>query len=408
MKEAENDVVVFGATSFVGQILCRYLLSRHGAGGEFRWAIAGRSEDKLEKLRRELGSGADHLPLLVADAADEGALKEMCATARVVVSTVGPYALYGSPLVKVCAETGTDYCDLTGEVQWISRMIEAHEGEARKTGARLVHCCGFDSLPSDLGVHFLQQQSLARFGKPCARVRLGVKVLRGGLSGGTAASLMNGVKESVRDPAVRRLMANPYAVCPDHGTHGVPQPSVTFAQYDRDERSWLGPFLMAAINTKIVHRSNGLGGGLYGPGFLYDEAMMTGKGFKGAVAAFAMGVGLMLFLLAVIFPPTRWLLQRFIVPRPGEGPSLREQERGSFDLRLSGTTADGERLRIKVTGDRDPGYGSTAKMLGEAAACLALNVPETPGGFWTPATIFGDQLIDRLTEFAGLTFEVLD
>jgi short subunit dehydrogenase-like uncharacterized protein len=408
MKEAENDLVVFGATSFVGQILCRYLLSRHGAGGEFRWAIAGRSEDKLEKLRRELGSGADPLSVVVADAADEDALRAMCATARVVVSTVGPYALYGSPLVKICAETGTDYCDLTGEVQWISRMIEAHEDLARKTGARLVHCCGFDSLPSDLGAHFLQQQSLARFGKPCARVRLGVKVLRGGLSGGTVASLMNGVKESVGDPVVRRLMANPYAVCPDRGAHGVPQPSVSLARYDRDQGSWLGPFLMATINTKIVHRSNALSGVPYGADFRYDEATMTGKGVKGAALAFGMGVGVALFLLAVIFPPTRWLLQRFIVPKPGEGPSAREQERGSFDLRLSGTTAGGEHLRIKVTGDRDPGYGSTAKMLGEAAACLALDVPDTPGGFWTPATIFGDVLIDRLTEFAGLTFEVLD
>jgi short subunit dehydrogenase-like uncharacterized protein len=409
MKQDQHHIVVFGATSFVGQILSRYLLSRHGAGGEVRWAIAGRSQDKLTALRSELGDGAKNLPMIVADAADESALRALCISTRTVVSTVGPYALYGSPLVKACAETGTDYCDLTGEVQWIARMIKAHEDTAKKTGARIVHCCGFDSIPSDLGVHFLQRQAQGRFGQPCTRVRMAVKTLRGGLSGGTVASLMNAVKESVADPAVRKLMQNPYAVCPDEGASGVRQPNVSFAEFDADARSWLAPFVMAAINTRIVHRSNALTGGAYGKDFRYDEATMTGPGFKGRATAVGVSLGLGGFVGAVALPPTRWLLEKFLVPKPGEGPSPLAQEKGSFDLRFFGKTADGNTVHTKVTGDRDPGYGSTGKMLGEAVACLALDVSkaEAPGGFWTPATVLGDRLIKRLTTHAGLSFEVL-
>ena len=409
MNQAPHHIVVFGATSFVGQILSRYLFERYGVGGEIRWAIAGRSEDKLSKLRAELGAQARDLPTIVADAADENALRAMCAGTRVVVSTVGPYALFGSPLVKVCAETGTDYCDLTGEVQWISRMIQAHESTAKKSGARIVHCCGFDSIPSDLGVHFLQRQAQQRFAQPCTRVRLLVKTLRGGASGGTVASLVNVVRESVKDPAVRKLMANPYAVCPDAGAGGVRQPSVGFAEYDADARTWVAPFVMAAINTRIVHRSNALSGHAYGRAFVYDEATMTGSGAKGAATAAAIGSGLGVFLFAVVVPPTRWLLEKYMVPKPGEGPSPEQQRRGGYDLRLFGRTEDGRTLRVKVTGDRDPGYGSTGKILGEAAACLATDVSKTekPGGFWTPATIFGDRLITRLTAHAGMTFEVL-
>ena len=406
---AQHHLIVFGATSFVGQILSRYLYQRHGAGGALSWALAGRSQSKLRELRDQLGAGAAALPLIVADAADEAALMAMCQRTRVVVSTVGPYALYGSPLVKVCAETGTDYCDLTGEVQWISRMIKAHEATAKKTGARIVHCCGFDSMPSDLGVHFLQQQAQQRFGQPCTQVRLGIKSLRGGFSGGTVASLMNAVQESIQDPAVRKLMANPYAVCPDEGASGVRQANVSFAEYDPDARSWLAPFVMAGINTRIVHRSNALLGHAYGRDFRYDEAMLTGPGFAGRARAMSVAIGMGGFISLAVIPPTRWLLEKFVVPKPGEGPSPESQEKGGYDYRFIGKTADGKMLRVKVTGDRDPGYGSTAKMLGEAAACLALDIAkgDRAGGFWTPATVFGDRLIQRLVAHAGLTFDVL-
>lgn len=410
MNQPQHHIVVFGATSFVGQILCHYLFGRHGAGGEFRWAMAGRSQEKLEQLRSQLGEGAQQLPLIVCDAADEAGLKAMCTGTRVVVSTVGPYALYGSPLVKICAETGTDYCDLTGEVQWISRMIKTHEATAKKTGARIVHCCGFDSIPSDLGVYFLQQYSEKTYRRPCVSVRLGVKKLRGGMSGGTVASLMNAVKESMQDPAVRKVMTNPYALCPGEGAHGVRQPNVSFAGYNPDADSWLAPFIMASINTRIVHRSNALSNNSYGANFTYDEAMMTGPGVSGQLKAVAIASSMAGFMTAVVLKPTRWLLEKFVVPKPGEGPSPEEQKKGCYEYRLIGRTSAGQIVKVRVTGDRDPGYGSTAKILGEAAACLALDVPksEKAGGFWTPATIFGNRLIKRLTAHAGLKFEVID
>jgi len=403
-------IVVFGATSFVGQILCRYLYGRHGAeGGELRWAIAGRSKAKLQQLRSELGAGAAALPLIVADAADAASLATLCSGTRVVVSTVGPYALHGSPLVRICAETGTDYCDLTGEVPWISRMIAANENTARRSGARIVHCCGFDSVPSDLGVFFLQQQAQQRFGQPCVRVRLRVKALRGGFSGGTAASLMNVLRESAQDPQVRQLLGDPYALCPEAPGRGTPQPNVLLPQFDADADSWLAPFVMAGINTRVVHRSNGLAGSAYGVDFRYDEAMMTGPGLAGRARALAVALGLGGFVAATAIAPSRWLLQRFVVPKPGEGPSARAQEQGFYDFRFFGETADGRKLQVKVTGDRDPGYGSTAKILGEAAACLALDVsPTQPAGFWTPATLLGDALLRRLEAHAGLHFVVLE
>ncbi|HEX5277018.1 MAG TPA: saccharopine dehydrogenase NADP-binding domain-containing protein [Fluviicoccus sp.] len=402
---SQHHIVVFGATSFVGQILTHYLWQRHGLGGEVSWALAGRSLGKLEQVRASLGPQAAALPLIVADAANESELRSLCAQTRVIVSTVGPYALYGSPLVKVCAETGTDYCDLTGEVQWIARMIAEHETTAQKSGARIVHCCGFDSIPSDLGVHFLQQHATQKFGQPCSTIKLRIKNMRGGASGGTVASMLNVVQESVKDPSVRKLMSNPYALCP--GVQGVRQPNVTLAEYDEDARSWLAPFVMAGINTRVVHRSN-LVGGNYGADFRYDEAMMTGSGFKGRAIATGIGAGLAGFLASAALPPTRFLLEK-VVPQPGEGPTPEEQEKGGYDFRFFGRTANGQKIVVKVTGDRDPGYGSTAKMLGEAAVCLALETDKAKvgGGFWTPATAFGDKLVKRLVDHAGLTFEVL-
>ena len=404
-----HHVVVFGATSFVGQILCRYLLERHGVGGALRWAIAGRSADKLRALQAELGAGAERLPTIVVDAADRDGLRALCAQTRVVVSTVGPYALYGSPLVEICADTGTDYCDLTGEVQWIHRMIAAHETRARETGARIVHCCGFDSIPSDLGVYFLQRQMQARHGEPATRVKLRIRAMRGGFSGGTAASLMNVVREMSVDPTVRSLMTDPYAVVPQRGAGKPRQPDVRFATYDDEARSWLAPFVMAGINTRIVHRSNALQNDAYGREFQYDEAMMTGPGVKGRAMATGVALGLGGFIAATLLPPSRWLLEKFVVPKPGEGPSPEAQIQGFYDFRFYGRGVSGRTLKTKVTGDRDPGYGSTAKMLGEAAACLAQDVPKNQlaGGFWTPSTALGDALIERLVANAGLTFEVL-
>jgi short subunit dehydrogenase-like uncharacterized protein len=405
--EQQRHLTVFGATSFVGQILTRYLYGRFGTDGDLRWAIAGRSEKKLRELHGSLYPKAAKLPQIVANAGDEKALREMCAESRVVISTVGPYALYGEPLVKICANTGTDYCDLTGEVQWIRRMIRKYEGAARASGARIVHCCGFDSIPSDLGVHFLQKHAMQKYGRTCPRVKLRVKAMRGGASGGTIASLLNVVKEASDDAEVRRELANPYSLCPDGYTPQLRQPNISLAEYDTDFKSWIAPFVMAAVNTRIVHRTNALSKQAYGADFRYDEAVLRGDGFKGRAAATSMGAGLGAFMAAAAVPPTRWVLERFL-PGPGEGPSPEDQRNGFFDIRIFGRT-EGHTLQVKVTGDRDPGYGSTGKMLGQAGACLALDTPKanTPGGFWTPATIFGDRLIERLTRYSGLRFEVI-
>jgi len=409
MSTPSHDLVAFGATSFVGKILCRYLLEEFGAQGDMKWAAAGRSKAKLEELRSSLGAKAGTLPLVVADAADEASLRKLCASTRVVVSTVGPYALHGQPLVKACAESGTDYCDLSGEVQWIRRMLQHYEATARKSGARIVHCCGFDSIPSDMGVHFLQRQAMKRLGVPCTRVKMRVKVMRGGFSGGTVASLMNVVKEVAADPALRKELADPYSLCPAGSAPNVRQPDVRSAEFDVDFGAWIAPFVMSAINTRIVQRTNALSEQAYGADFTYDEAMLMGRGVKGMFAATAMAAGLAAFMLAGSIGPARAALERFVLPKPGEGPSPAAQRKGFFDLRFVGTTADGRQIRTKVTGDRDPGYSSTGKMLGQAAACLALDVDKaaTPGGFWTPATIFGDRLIRRLTAHSGVTFELV-
>ncbi|MBR8336147.1 saccharopine dehydrogenase NADP-binding domain-containing protein [Burkholderia ambifaria] len=408
------DLVVFGATSFVGQILTRYLSEYlSGSGETLRWAIAGRSEAKLRHVREALGAAWQTLPIIVADAADDMQLQALCARTRVVVSTVGPYALYGEPLVRICAQTGTDYCDLTGETQWIKRMIERYEPAARQSGARIVHCCGFDSVPSDIGVLFLQQHARRQWGVPATHAKMRVKTLKGGASGGTVASVINVVREAAADPALRRELLDPYALCPADHRFTVRQHAVRSAEFDRDSGTWIAPFVMAAINERVVHRSNALAGDAYGTRFAYDEAVITGTGLKGRLAALTMVAGLGAFMAGVLIPPVRGLMERFLLPKPGEGPSVAAQLAGRYDLRFFGRADDGRTLRVKVTGDRDPGYGSTGKMLGQAALSLALDCSRDGaktgrgGGFWTPATMFDTRFVERLERYAGLRFELL-
>lgn len=404
------DIVVFGATSFVGKILCRHLFARHGVKGKLKWAVAARSKAKLEALREGLESEASELPLIVADATDEASLRQVCARARVVISTVGPYALYGEPLIKVCAQSGTDYCDLTGEVQWIRQMIDRYHSAACETGARIVHCCGFDSIPSDLGVAFLQEEAVRRFGQSCTRIKMRVKSMRGGFSGGTAASILNVVKQAAKNSDLRKELANPYSLCDPDSIEAVPQPNVTSPTWDADFDSWCAPFVMAGINTRIVHRSNALQAHSYGTDFRYDEAILTGRGTKGRLSAFGITVGLGAFMIGASLAPTRWMLTRFLLPSPGMGPSPEAQESGFYDLHFFGSTAEAQHLCIRVAGDRDPGYGSTARMLGESGVCLAEDISKSDlsGGFWTPTTALGNRLLERLRIHAGLMFETLD
>ncbi|MCG8393594.1 MAG: saccharopine dehydrogenase NADP-binding domain-containing protein [Pseudomonadales bacterium] len=409
MNDAQFDVVVFGATSFVGQILCQYLTDTYGVDGELKWAAAGRSKDKLEQVRNQLGQAAAALPLLTADANDAASLDTLCAQTRVVVSTVGPYALYGEPMIRACTSSGTDYCDLTGEVQWIAAMLEKYEATAKQNGARIVHCCGFDSIPSDMGVYFLQQQARARYRAPATQVKMRVKVAKGGVSGGTVASMMNIAKEAGKDPALRRKLANPYLLCPpDHGFTAT-QASISMPEHEEDFSAWAAPFVMDAINSRIVHRSNALTGKGYGDNFTYNEGMLTGDGFGGRMKALGLGTGTGLFFAAAALSPTRWVLNKFVVPQPGEGPSPEAQKAGFYDIRFVGYTDNQEMIRVKVTGDADPGYGSTAKLLGQAAACQAQDVPaDAPGGFWTTASLLGDALLERLQQKAGMTFTTLN
>ncbi|KYQ83181.1 saccharopine dehydrogenase [Acinetobacter sp. NRRL B-65365] len=414
MTQTNYDLVVFGATSFVGQILTRYLAEYFSTQQEqLRWAIAGRSQQKLQDLKSSLGTLGESLPILIADASNQAELNALCAQTRVVVSTVGPYALYGEPLIQACVTNGTDYCDLTGETQWIKKMIEKYESQAQQSSARIVHCCGFDSVPSDMGVYYLQQQAQKQFNAPATQVSMRVKTLKGGASGGTVASLINVIQEAAADPALRKDLVNPYVLCPpDHG-NSQRQIYIKTAKFDPDFNAWIAPFVMAAVNERVVHRSNALSGNAYGSNFSYNEAILTGDGLKGRFKALGVVSGLGVFMLAAVSKPVSQLMERYMLPKPGEGPTPEQQRTGRFDLRFIGKTEAGQTLKIKVTGDRDPGYGSTGKMLGQAALSLAIDhVKEDKktgraGGFWTPATMFDDRFIQRLTKHAGLEFQQL-
>ncbi len=399
------DLLVIGATGFVGKILCRELLI-YCRDESLRWAIAGRSQQKLNDLKQSLGSEAVHVPTLVVDITDEVALTELCAQTKVIISTVGPYALYGETLVKICATSGTDYCDLTGEVQWVQQMIQKYQAIAQQSGARIIHCCGFDSVPSDLGVYYLQQQMQRQFGATARRVKMRVKAAKGGFSGGTAASGVNLIQEAIADPTVKAALQNPHILCPTTPVNQQHPPNMLPVQIDHTFGTWVTPFIMAGINVPIVLRSNALQNWIYGEDFQYDEAMVTGTSLTGWLTAQGLKIALDIFALLAAIAPN---LLKKILPAAGEGPSPAEQAQGFYDLRFWGETAAGQTCLVKVTGDRDPGYGSTAKILAQTSICLTKDYPKSTksGGFWTPAALFGETLIHRLIKNAGLTFEVL-
>lgn len=399
------DLVVFGASSFVGQIITRYLFAQYGSNGPVRWAIAGRSAAKLAALRDTLGESGRALPIIVADAHSADDLKNVCRQTTVVLSTVGPYALYGESLVRACAETGTDYCDLTGEVHWVKRMIDRYDTVARQTGARLVHCCGYDSIPSDMGVYFLQQEAKKRFGQHCSTVTMRVKSAKGGVSGGTIASMLNLLKDAATDAELRTELADPYALCPPADYTRPTQKTVASVVYDNDAASWMAPFVMAGVNEKVVQRSNAMLH--YHRNFTYNEAMLTGSGPLGFMASATVTGALGLFMAAAVTPPLRKFVERFL-PKPGEGPNPETQRTGFFVHDVYGKTETGQTLLVRVSGNRDPGYGSTAKMIAQAGLSLAQDVSKAdkPGGFYTPAAIFDERLITRLQNFSGLTFAV--
>lgn len=408
--ERDLDLVLWGATGYTGRLVAHHLV-RHGK--DVRWALGGRSREKLEAIRAELEElrpEARDLPIVVGDSLDPRSLEPIVARARVVCTTVGPYGLYGTPLVRLCSELGTDYCDLSGEVSWMRRNVDRFHDRARRNGARIVHACGFDSIPSDLGVLLLHRR-LADEGARLVRARLRVRRLRGRVSGGTAASLFEVVKEARSDPASRKVLLDPYALNPPGEREGPDQDSGLQPRLDRDREVWTAPFLMSTINTRVVRRSNALLGFPYGRDLRYDERMDAGRGSRGRWRARRVSWAVRAFTGAAALGPTRWLLGRFLLPEPGEGPTQEERERGAFRITIFGEGVreheeePSVRARVRVSADLDPGYGATARMLAESALCLARN--ETEGleaGVLTPASALGLPLVDRLRP-VGVDFE---
>ena len=386
-KNREFDIIVYGATGFTGRLVAEYMEGQYGR--DVNWAMAGRSADKLAEVRDLIGANPD-TPLVVADASDPASVRDMVGRTSVLCTTVGPYQLYGSDIVAACAELGTDYVVLSGEPGWMHETINAHDAAAKASGARIVHSCGFDSIPFDLGVYFLQQASQDKFGAPCPRVRGRVRAMNGEFSGGTAASLGATMAAIAKNPELINVLANPFSLA--NGFQGPAQPDDSKPVEDEVMGQWLAPFIMAPINTKNVHRSNALLGHAYGEDFVYDEMMMTGAGDEGkAVAEF----------VAATNP-----LEGDDVPQPGEGPSKESREAGNYDILFHGTTAAGETLTASVSGDLDPGYGSTSKMIAESAMCLLKDSEGVAGGVLTTAPSMGHKLIERLVANAGLTFKV--
>jgi short subunit dehydrogenase-like uncharacterized protein len=386
MSDREFDVIIYGASGFTGRLVAEYLQAEYGSSN-LKWAMAGRNAEKLAAVRDEMGVPAS-VEIVTANSNDPESLAAMAARAKAIITTVGPYQLYGEPLLKACAEGGTDYVDLCGEPAWMHDMIHQYGDVAAKSGARIVLSCGFDSIPFDLGVYFLQRHAIANHGGPAQRVRCRVRGMKGTFSGGTAASFMETMKRAQKQPEILGWLKDPFSLSPSAGPE---QPPIHKPIEEKDLGSWATPFIMASINTKNVHRSNALLEHMYGADFQYGEMVLTGPGEQGEKLAKGMAT-------ANPFGDNP--------PKPGEGPSKHERETGSYDVMFVGDAADGARVIVGVKGDKDPGYGSTSKMIAEAALTLVQNVDRTTtgGGVYTPAPAMGDALLDRLVEHAGLSF----
>ncbi|TYL80190.1 saccharopine dehydrogenase family protein [Bradyrhizobium cytisi] len=390
MSSAKFDIVVYGATGFTGQLVAEYLTRHYKSDKTLKWAMAGRSLGKLKSVRDAIGAPGN-TQLIVADASDAASLKAMAEQTMSVITTVGPYQLYGEELLAACVATGTDYFDLCGEPIWMRQMIDKYEAAAKESGARIVFSCGFDSVPFELGTFFVQEEAKRVFGAPASRVKGRVRDMRGTLSGGTAASAKATFDAVAKDISLIAILNDPFALTP--GFSGPKQPKGNRSLLEEDLQSWAAPFMMALINTRNVHRSNMLMGFPYGQDFVYDEMVLTGPGEKGeanakrVMAANAEKTG-----------PS--------APKPGEGPSKEERENGLFNLLYVAIAPDGRMVRAGVTGDRDPGYGSTSKMISECAICMLRDVTDVAAGFWTPGAAMQDKLIKRLRDNAGLTFAV--
>ena len=389
MSSSKFDIVVYGATGFTGQLVSEYLARHYKDDVDLKWAMAGRSKDKLASVRDAVGAPAD-TPLIVADSSDLASLKAMVDQSKSVIAGVGPYQLHGSDLVAICAAAGVDYLDYCGEPIWMRQMIDAHGEQAKASGARILFSCGFDSLPFELGAFFVQTEARRVLGASVSRVKGRVRDMRGTLSGGTAASAKATFDAVAKDLSLITILNDPFALTP--GFSGPRQPRGSKPIYEEDLQSWAAPFMMALINTRNIHRSNMLMGFPYGREFIYDEMVLTGPGEQGeANAKLVMAAN-----NEKTGPNAR---------KPGEGPSKEERENGLYDLLYVAIAPDGREVRASVKGDSDP-YGSTGKMIAECAICLLRDAPDVPAGFWTPGAAMQHKLIKRLVDHAGLTFTV--
>jgi len=387
MSDRQYEIILYGASGFTGRLVAEYLATAHS---DLKWAIAGRNHQKLEQIRDKLMM--PELPIVIADSHDTEQLTQMARQTRTVISTVGPYAQYGTPLLETCAREGTHYCDLTGEAQWMAGVFERINPIAQESGARLVHCCGFDSIPSDLSVYFLQQEFKARYGSYASRISGRMGRASGGVSGGTVASLMFVAEQASKDTRIRDTVMDPYALYPANVTPGNDVPDQAGITWDENFESWTGPFVMAAINTKVVRRSHALAGLPYGEDFRYDESQLCSSRTKALLSAGGLGA----VMAGTFFSPTRAILKKML-PDPGEGPDEATRNNGFFEFWAHGTDGT-HHLKVKVSGQRDPGYGATSRMLAQAGLCLSRDTLNVGGGIWTPASAMGDELLRRLPE----------
>jgi len=389
MSEREFDVIVFGASGYTGKLVAEYMGKEYGNDESIRWAIAGRNKDKLSSVKKDLNLN-ERVSIIEVDSTNKDSLDSMTSSAKCILTTVGPYQLYGSSLVQSCSENGTDYVDLTGEPGWMYEMINAHQDTAKKSGARIVFSCGFDSIPFDLGVYFVQQAAQEKYGKPAKHVRGRVKAMNGEFSGGTIASLGATMATLKEKPELIQVLSNPFSLT--EGFEGPAQLDDSKVLLDEKLNMWVAPFVMAPINTKNIHRSNALLGHAYGEDFCYDEMMIAGEGEEGKQIADAMN--------------SSNPMGGDNLPQPGEGPSKESREQGNYDVLFFADFDEGS-IEARVTGDMDPGYGSTSKMIAESALCLIQDCEDLSGGMYTPAPAMGEKLIKRLTKNAGLTFDIL-
>ena len=412
MKNIEYDLIIMGATGFTGKLVVEYLIKNYGVENEeFTWAIAGRDKNKLETLRssfKYIDSNSNKIPRLVVDSHDTNSLDKMTSISRLVMSTVGPYLKFGEALVESCVKNGTHYCDLTGEVPFIRKSIDAFDIKAKKNNCRIVHSCGFDSVPSDIGVLLLQMDSLKRFDKPCDEVNLYVRSIRGGLSGGTIDSMISIFKYMGSNPGHRKLLKSPYSLNPRESLkNNTWQPILKSVKWDDDIQRWLCPFIMAGFNSRIVMRTNAITDYRYGIDFKYSEVSSYKKGLSGFLKAVVMFIGLVLIQISLKVRPLLWFLRKFFLPSPGEGPSKEIRDNGFFKLDIIGSMDNIKKIRFTVTGQGDPGYSATAKMITESALSILLNQDRIPkvSGVLTPAAGIGVVLAERLND-KGFNFSI--